>query len=220
VVKLFLAIKSCHKNAELERAQRETFLLRSPVEYRFFRGRGSDSGPNVVVLDVDDSYWSLPFKTQAICRWVVLEDYDYAFFADTDTYIHVDRLQRAGFEDHDYMGYFSYDPGPGAYASGGSGYFLSKRAMKLVGESTSLELDYRHPERQEEISYRGEDLQVGWIMRDAGIACHKDERFRLRTPGPSPDNDLITLHDVISPLKSASAMRAYHGEWFGGENGS
>ncbi len=212
-MKVLLAILSCARDQHLERLQRETFLRDCPVDHRFFRGFGPRlPAPcaDTVFLDVDDGFPSLPFKTGAALRWALAEGYDYVFKCDTDTYARPERLLASGFEASDYAGYFRYDPGPGAYASGGSGYWLSRKAMEIAADYAFF-LDHQNHERFEP-STRGEDLQVGWAMRDAGILCRKDERYRLTAPGPTARNYTITLHDVAQPDKARRIPEA-HREW-------
>ena len=211
-MKPLLAILSCEADALLEVGQRATFLKNSPIEHRFFRGRGQDlKHADVVNLNVQDDFNSLPFKTQAMLAWALANGYTHVFKCDTDTYVRPERLLTSGFERLDYAGYFVYDPCPGAYASGGSGYWISARAAALVTCATFIS-DYPN-ERTGDHSSRGEDLQVCWALRDHGISCVKDERYRLREPGPLRRNDYITLHDVIKPIKSLSRMAEVHQEF-------
>lgn len=210
-MKILLAILSCERDVFLEHAQLMTFLRGAKIDYRFFRGRcGASLRDDVIHLDCPDDFPSLPFKTQAMCSWALGQGYDYIFKCDTDTYVRPERLLASNFSRYDYSGYFSYEPGPGAYASGGSGYWLSARAAHIVTQAKFI-ID---PQKDSvEPSTRGEDLQVGWALRDANISCAKDVRYRLRDPGPRFNNPYITLHDVVSPLKSAERMSQVHREW-------
>lgn len=214
-MRVLLAIKSCARLAALENVQRHTFLPNCPCDYRFFRGWENVDGPDVVALDAPDEYPFLPFKTHAIARWTLDAGYDFAFLCDTDTYVRPERLLASGFERHDYTGFFSYDapdapkpPGSHhAYASGGSGYWLSRRGLELVAAATPWR-DNIDPVRG---SLRGEDLWVGWTIGDAGIVCHKDPRYRLYAPGPLAHNDTITIHDVR--LDTNDRVPAAHRQW-------
>lgn len=211
-MKVLLAILSCTRDFELEEIQRKIVLNHTPIDYRFFRGKGAAPSPDAVCLDVDDGFYSLPFKTQAMCKWAFDEGYDFLFKMDTDTYLRPERLLNSGFANHDYSGFFSYDPGPGAYASGGSGYWLSRRAMEVIAQSEAFFQDCHSPEIPTELSWRGEDLQVCWVLKDRDIHCHKDSRYCLSGPGPQVQNNLITLHNVRIMNKRERVMSAYS-EW-------
>lgn len=203
-MRVLLAIKSCSRDRALEAEQRRTFLAGSQIEYRFFRGGDQFAvHDDVVQLDAPDDYASLAFKVRAMAEWVVSQNYDYAFFADTDTYVRPERLIEA-VPKHDYVGYFSYAAGPPlppgshhAYASGGSGYWLSRKALDILARMTP-EPDRIDPVRG---SLHGEDLQVGWLMGDNGVYIVKDVRYHLREPGPMASNDSITIHDVVLPSR-------------------
>lgn len=210
-MRTLLAILSCRRDLPLEMCQRTTFLQNCPMDYRFFHGRSHAQLPtDAVRLDVEDDFANLPFKTQAMCRWALEQGYDFVFKTDTDTYIRIDRLLSSGFESYDYSGYFNYEPGPGAYASGGSGYWLSAAAMRIVS-AAQMHVDNPNWELGNQ-STRGEDLQICWALRDSGIHCHKDDRYRLRYPGPLPLNLYITLHDVMVGEKHHRIPKA-HFDW-------
>jgi hypothetical protein len=209
-VKTLLAVKSCWADQRLEDKQRDIFLGDCKMDYRFFRGYGPEKAQaerDVVVLDVADDFFSLPFKVKEICRWTLLQGYDCAFFIDTDTYC---RPERLSFPGHDYSGYFVYEPEPRAYAVGGSGYWLSARAMEYVLRYEFVS-DYNDHQSMEP-SKRGEDLQVGWAVQRYGIKCHKDERYRLNHHGPRRGNDYVTLHDIRQPDKGLRIPEA-HAAW-------
>jgi hypothetical protein len=85
--------------------------------------------------------------------------------------------------------YIGAEWAPGVqYASGGAGYFLSRKAAEVVAE---------HLTRKE----GPEDVYVRDALASQGIPFTQDQRFvalgneELR---PRADNDLITLHGVPS----------------------
>lgn len=211
-MKPLIAILSCVKDRPYAQAQRETCLKDSVCDYRFFYG-GVPVPPlyatawdEVWFEKIGDDYASLPFKTQSICRWALANAYDYIFKCDTDTYVHVPRLLASGYEQWDYSGYYRGNHEvPGGYASGGSGYWLSRRAMEVVA-NTEMQLDWIDGDRG---YVCGEDLQVGRAMLRAGIICYWDERYRLDAHLPDPTNDLITNHNVREPNKG-DQMRNVH----------
>ena len=151
-------------------------------------------GPHALVLPCPDDYASLPQRTMWFCRWatqysVLSTQWDYLFKCDDDTYISLPRLiafdpARPGVPGTpDYIG-AEWRPGVG-YASGGAGYFLSRKAATIVAE------------RLESYPTGAEDLLVGQVLRAAGIELSIDPRFvPFGSPErrPCADNDLITLH--------------------------
>lgn len=100
------------------------------------------------------------FKTQKGIQWALAQDYDYAFIVPTDCYVVVPRLLASGYERHDYTGYQVPDEG---HIGGGSGYWLSKRAMEVVVAAHPL-IDY-------------EDRWVGTVVRAAGVVPVHDPRY-------------------------------------------
>jgi hypothetical protein len=108
------------------------------VEIAFFYGAPHPENfvpkADEVLLDVPDDYEHLPHKVQAICRYAVDRDFDFIFKCDDDTVVYVDRLvaETLG-RPFEYAGYVNSVN----ECSGGPGYFLSKRAARLVGNSGS-----------------------------------------------------------------------------------
>ncbi|VVB51629.1 Uncharacterised protein [uncultured archaeon] len=199
-MKTLIAILSCHAHKEQDHVCRQTWVPAGG--YRFFLGRDPNFGASGAAplqdeefLDVPDDYLGLPFKTQAACRWALTHGYDFLFKCDNDTYVHVPRLLASGFEDRDYTGW-DWE-GHGGYCSGGAGYWLSRVAMQHIANATLI-MDYADTTRG---SLKGEDLQIGEVLRNQGITPNGDERYRLHLPGPEPGNDIITLHDVRNPCK-------------------
>ena len=82
-------------------------------------------------------------------------------------------------------------PHPTGYASGGAGYYLSRRAATVVTEKLGIwKKGY-------------EDAIVGTLMRDARIQFRQDPRFvpfgnDIRRP--LPGNDFITSHKIPDDL--------------------
>lgn len=185
---------------------------------------------DVAELDCADDYASLPFKTQAICRWAMEREYDFIFLCDDDTYCCVPRLMGSDFHRYDYTGWFvrcvSCEPdeddhctcvtGEGlrlhSYASGGSGYWLSRRSMGIVA-AADFAKDPLRPDSPEP-STRGEDLQVGWALGRAGVKCHRDFRYSLYWPGPRMDNTTITLHNATQ-FGDLERLHVMHRAWLG-----
>lgn len=99
-------------------------------------------------LSVEDDYEHLPQKTRAILQWFLEKPYDHIYLCDTDTFTRPERLIHSGYEQFDYSGVFGkvhpigskfdYNDGRNQlhevspWASGGVGYFLSRRAAEAV----------------------------------------------------------------------------------------
>jgi len=164
-------------------------------------------GPHALALPCPDDYASLPQRTLWFCRWALgawsteqgagsnadtlcsvlpapcPPPWDYLFKCDDDTYISMPRLLAFDPAGRDYIG-AEWRPGVG-YASGGAGYFLSRKAAVIVAE------------RLEPYPTGAEDLLVGQVLRAAGIELSIDSRFvpfGSLERCPRADNDLITLH--------------------------
>ena len=164
--KLTICVKSCHRDLEagFHDAIRGTWGKDAKtlgVDVFFFMGedptqqstrRSWRYTPGDVVLDCDDSYEALPYKTRRICQWLLGKTYSHAFLCDVDTFVRPKQLLSTGFESYDYLGQFlvgepggapfHYSDEHGAYddmrgwASGGFGYFISKKAASIVAETT------------------------------------------------------------------------------------
>jgi len=100
------------------------------------------------------------FKTRLGVKWALEHGHDYVFIVPTDCYIIVPRLLASGYEKHDYTGYQVPCEG---HIGGGSGYWLSKRAMEAV-IAGDPRIDY-------------EDRWVGNVVRAARILPTHDPRY-------------------------------------------
>ena len=156
-MKLLIAVKSCVHDANRgdHNVIRNTWGKDiSGADLRFFVGQGTNYVRPLndeVMIDAPDDYDSLTLKTIEICRWSVQQEYDYTFLCDTDTFLVPNRLLKCGFEKFDFGGLatkplgqvFSYAardrngidhdiPECYSWASGGYGYFLSRKAMEII----------------------------------------------------------------------------------------
>lgn len=197
-MRLLIAVKSCepHRIAGYHDVILNTWGRDIPkdVDLRFFTGDldwrtlGKE-----IHLNVPDDYLSLPLKTKAILEYSLQNNYDYTFLCDTDTFLLPDRLVRCGFESFDYSGRFGSQPKIGTtfhykdqhgdypnchtWASGGVGYFLSRKASEIVVKSA--------PEVWAEDMYVGQVLgpyiQSGEITAaDLPIECDSCWHFPRR----------------------------------------
>lgn len=232
MLKTLVAIKSCAAHTHRDRLVRQTWLSGRSIDYRFMLGlqglRAYSLKHDELMLNCLDDYASLPFKTQELCRWALREAYDFVFLCDNDTYVCVPRLFASDFYRYDYSGWFvrCVSCAPDAdehctcvaengerlysYASGGSGYWLSRKAMEIVvaADFTKDPLRSNSPEP----STRGEDLQVGWALGRAGVRCHRDYRYSLYWPGPRMDNPTITLHNTTQ-FSEGENLAVIHRAW-------
>jgi hypothetical protein len=161
-MKLIVAIKSCiqHRDLGYHAVIRETwgkdFLGLADV--RFFTGTifGKHESDEIQ-LNCPDDYNNLPKKTQAICQWAIGKACDYLFLCDTDTYVIPKKLMACGFQNFDYVGKIDRPFGETflyravtregmieqhthcyPWASGGYGYFLSRKAFTRIAEITPI----------------------------------------------------------------------------------
>ncbi len=135
---------------------------KSYVDLKFFYGR-SDRTPlsDEVFLDVSDDYTALPNKVKAIIDYALANGYDHLFKCDDDTFVYIDRLLSSGFEHRGYSGYCY--PSHGNYISGGPGYWLGKREMKLLSAA--------------KVDGWAEDKWVGGVLKSHGIRPERDARY-------------------------------------------
>jgi hypothetical protein len=204
-MKIFLAIPSCPAHAAYEQAQRDTWLKDLPgcIPYAFVLGCnscGSTFNGDYIHLGEDaykpeqglQKYPTLPTKTKLLCKYALLSGCDYLFKVDTDTLVNPENLLFSDFEDHDYSGGFNSEES-GEFCSGGAGYWLSRKAMKIVVNST--------------ITHWSEDVFVALALKDKGIRPAWNSGYRWK-PGEIVDESMISLH-----LRSALNQREYDSKW-------
>ena len=122
-----------------------------------------------------------------------LAAWDYLFKCDDDTYVSIPRLLAYDTASRDYIG-AEWKPDV-KYASGGAGYFLSRKAAAIVAEKLTHATGV-------------EDLLVGQILRAAGIPFSIEPRlvpFASMERRPRRDNDLITLHACTAAWEASHA---------------
>ena len=155
-MKLLIAVKSCQADQDrgLHDAIRSTWGKDAKalgIDLRFFVAASfTTHQSDEIHLKCQDDYDSLPFKTREICRWAYGKVFSHIFLCDTDTVISPRKLLASGFEKFDYAGKidrpfgvtFRYETISRhgiketsqryPWASGGYGYFLSRRAFEMV----------------------------------------------------------------------------------------
>jgi len=201
--RIIICIKSCKRDQYngYNDNVRNTWLrdLRG-ANYCFVLGNGATRlHPDELILDCPDTYVGLPWKTKALCKYIVEQEYDFALLLDTDTFLIPDRFISSGFDRFDYYGYFNGEIGKPkviywclySWASGGSGYTLSKRAAQLVSEADPTNLSMC-PETR----IPSEDLFVGqvlgpFIQRQELTAAH-DSRFYRTYDGTDQPVEIAT----------------------------
>jgi len=239
-MKYLIAISSCYdfeKNGSND-AMRETWLPdvgKFPgLEYRFFfgYGQGAESadllGDCILLPEVPDDYGHLTYKTRDSLKWAHERDFDFVLRAFPDTYIRVDRLMASGFRDFDYWGDFRGDASVNMlehgraqnYASGGPGYWLSKRAYSLLIDFPVLGV------WRDELTPYVEDLWVGNVLGRTFIGQlpamnpplkYFDDQHRFVNRGsrywPTPKNDVISSHLSCPDRYTKETMYAAHAPW-------
>jgi len=210
MTKLLIAVKSCQRDLKLgfHDVIRTTWGKDAKalgIDVRFFVGAEAIpyQSDEVHVKSADD-YNALPYKTRDICRWANGKMVDYVFLCDTDTFLVPSKMLMCGFEKYDYVGKISqpvdkpfryehtgregqkeYHEHIFPWASGGYGYFLSRKAFKEVA--------FEHPMSQ------CEDLWVGQVV---GKMAAAGEASVLSTPANeyswhSPNHGEIYTLDVL-----------------------
>jgi hypothetical protein len=178
-MRLLIAVVSCAAHLNRNTAVLETWGTDERV--KVFTGKD---------LEVSDDYEQLPAKVKAVCEFALDNNFDFLFKCDSDTFIFLDRLLASGFEQYDYSGWTGgIAEVSEEYASGGAGYWLSRKAFEIVAKA---------PLTKE----TAEDKWVGRVLYDAGIIVHRDTRYGVPTRwgsheperNPFDDTDLLTWH--------------------------
>ncbi len=161
-MKILIAILSCERDRWAHDQARRTWLKDCLVEYKFLLGTACLS-PKVdeIILPVPDVNGTLKIRS------VVSQ-------ALSQGYVCVSRLLNSGFEQRDWTGRY-----------GGSGYWLSRKAMLALQEGKDENTERPHDE----------DAWVPDNLIKFGFTPHIDTRYNSSTDlGPQVDNDIITSH--------------------------
>lgn len=148
-------------------------------------------------LPCPDPYDTLPQRTRWFCRWALDNtDCEYLFKCDDDTYIAIDRFLAVDLGGRDYVGFDL-----GGFASGGAGYFLSRRAAQIIADELTEEMG-------------AEDVLVGQKLAAHGITISGDARllpWRGSGEFPTSGNENVTIHGIGIP-SALEVHRAVHGD--------
>jgi hypothetical protein len=204
-MKVLCAISSCesYETPGLNLPLRETWLSELPKigwDYRFFHGNGATAKDDVMLVSCDDAYYDLTSKTKAKVRYALDRGYDFIFCCFPDTYACPERLLTCGFDSYDYFGDVFCHPGGNPYCQGGAGYFLSRKAMEIVANSSQ--------------NYSNEDCFCGDLLNRPDIRRGDHKGFTYAGPGPLRNNTSVTVHLSTQPCGyTGENMRAAHRDW-------
>ena len=127
---------------------RNSFLKDSPLDHVYVFGR--TPVPDWPVKQISDELWAdcddsreyMIHKDQALCQYALDHGYEFLFRCCDDTFVHPQRLIDAGLESYDYGGQMPCKICLGGmikiwmryfdYMHGGTGIWLSRKAMKMV----------------------------------------------------------------------------------------
>jgi hypothetical protein len=186
-MRALIAVPSCHALHRFELAERRTWLKDIPVgtDYKFFVGNPAGAPEaDKVFLNVGDTLQDLTHKVVAMFGWALAQGYDYCFKADLDTLVRPQALLQSDFSQFDWVG------GQNSFfASGGAGYWLSRKAMQAVVDRP-LEPG------------PAEDVNTARALLAQGIALHGDTRYKF-IPGDILTPDTLTYH--LSSVKAWDA---------------
>lgn len=176
-MKILIAIMSCVHDQDTHQASRDTWLIGSPVDHKFFMGRGAIArSDDEIVVDENDDYEHVTEKSRAIFGYALANAYDFVLHCGRDTFINPLRLLNSGLHKRHYAGHrtsgglyphyvelIAAPQGWYEYASGGAGSWLSAWAMNEILKSP--------------LYHVADDLMYGWILGGLGVPLYHDPRF-------------------------------------------
>lgn len=170
-------------------------LRKSPnVEVVFLVGTGTAEAwldGDVLHLPCGEGYSALVHKIREFCRWALTQDFDYLFQCDDDTFVVADRFLEYDPAGRDYVGVDPVDQLKPKYASGGAGYWLSRRAAEAVAQ---MDVERTIVES----SINAGDYCVYWVLKDR-FTFTNDQRFQAWNQPhrlPKSSNEIVTVHYV------------------------
>jgi len=197
-MRLLIAVVQCKRDLWRIPAHRE-MLCGHGADVRFFYGLQNDPALTVtapaedeVELPVDDAYFALVRKVYVMFTWALAHGYDYIFKMDADTWLDVEKLLNAGFEQHDWVGLMGdkgASGGVGHCTSGGVGYWLSAHAMRTY-------LDH-YPKMPSGKMHYFDDWALSLTLAAAGLKPVNSDRlwnYDLGPRTPEEKANLISWH--------------------------
>ena len=193
MIRPLIAIMTCWQPPYVTKAnaQRATWVqaVRQFADVKFFRGyspHGAPQEPDVIELDVDDSYRSLPLKVQAMARWAGAMGYARMMKCDDDVFIIPERFRQiACGEQYGFSGRFRGPSGgfPAYYPSGFS-YWLGAKEMRIVATAEHNTTEWM------------DERWIGNTLAFCGVYGHTDPTSYLVT-GPFTRPDIIGNRAVL-----------------------
>jgi hypothetical protein len=133
-------------------------------------GEKSDLLPDELLLNCDDGYLGLPWKTTESLKWAMDEGYDFVVRGFVDTYLFPQLMDKSDVWKYDAAGWAfaccSCPAHPDVIHSaplGGAAYTTSRKASQAIID--------------EPIRHWGEDTHAGFALHNANIPLIHDERF-------------------------------------------
>jgi hypothetical protein len=148
---------------------------------------------DILLLPTPTDYRSLPQRTRAFCKWFLETDATHLFKGDNDSLVVPERLLAF---DHLDTHYYGNEPGIHwrGYCSGGAGYGLSRVAAQIIAENMTA-------------PHGAEDIHVARTLATCKIKPYLPKPHRFIPWGidqpdrrPTPDNDIITTHQIPADL--------------------
>lgn len=178
-MRILIAVMSCHALRHQQDAIRLSWGKDVPehVDLRFILAarEGAVQANDEVFLETGDLLQDLTHKVVGTYKWALYNGYDYVLKLDLDTFVVINNLLSSGFELYNYVG------GQNSFfASGGAGYWLSKKAMEYV---VAAEPEYGP----------AEDVHVARVLMQYGLTVQSDHRYKF-VPGDILDANTITFH--------------------------
>lgn len=191
-LKVKLAIKSCHRNADRRQAQLDTWLPELDADFFFLVGKPVEDIPDVLSIPVSDAFEDIAPKVHAACHYALNENTDFLCILDDDTYLRPERLLNSNFWKADYIGFmrtsglFYNQEIP--YAQG-SCLWLSRRAMEHVLRSKVM------------VPGVIDDGALGRALVDRVQFTHDYRYYPGPVPEvrPLPENKIISTHKCLPP---------------------
>jgi hypothetical protein len=192
-MKVLIAVVECARDRWRIPAHRE-MLANHGADVRFFYGIQGAPGTNVpaedeIELPVDDGYYTLVRKVYCIFTWALAHGYVYVFKIDADTWLDVEKLLKAGFEAHDWVGLMGdkgASGGVGHCTSGGVGYWLSAKAVRTY-------LDH-YPKMPAGKLHFFDDWALSLTLAAAGLKPVNSDLLWNFDLGPADKKNLISWH--------------------------